>query len=243
MPPKAVPNLAPETIDTKIISLDDISIAEDSGWRELDAERVTELVDSFRKGEYGHGILTIPSVLSFQDVLKKSSTDGRLLLNNGKSTVAALKKLYAEWAAAAEDQKEAMEWAAGRLLKVFNDGMRVDVVEYPEDDPVLVVAWNGLAHDTDSNRYRPTTIHMKIQIVNAQRRKVAGGDWDEARKSLLKIYGASKRTTVGRWVAAAKNLDQAVLDFIQHRRDLTQGYASASTELFAILDGHAKSIE
>ena len=58
MPPKAKPsgvkvNAKPMVLKTERIALNDISVEEDSGWRELDEERVSELSQSFR--EYGVG--------------------------------------------------------------------------------------------------------------------------------------------------------------------------------------------
>ena len=50
-------------VDCKRLMLDELSVAEDSGWRELDAERVAEMADLFRAGDYGATTLAPPSVL------------------------------------------------------------------------------------------------------------------------------------------------------------------------------------
>lgn len=228
----AAPNMAPATINTIRVALDDISIDQDSGWRDLDSERVSELKDAFKNGDSGLGILAIPSLL--ED--KISAIDGRRCLNNGKATVAALKALMDEWKVAFKTEPSAdtgvavppdLEWASGQLLAVFEEGLRVDVVRYPSDDRDLVTAWNGLAHDVDSNKYRATTLDLKIRIVNAQRARVAGGDWNLTVKALLAIYGASKRGTIYRWINAAKALSEAVLGVIRPRKDMLQGYVAA----------------
>ncbi len=52
---------------------------------------------AFRNGEYGMGILTIPSVLlNLDGQYLRSSTDAMILINNGLSTIRALKVLQEE---------------------------------------------------------------------------------------------------------------------------------------------------
>ena len=87
-----------EVRDTVRLPLDDISVAEDSGWRVLDEDRVSELLDVFKHGDFGATTLAMPSILCDDDSKPiLSREDGRARLNNGKSTVAALKKLREEW--------------------------------------------------------------------------------------------------------------------------------------------------
>ena len=83
-----------DVVETKRVPLDDFSMGEDSGWREHDADRVQQLIDIFKSGEYGSTTLSIPSVLMGQhgDVLL-SREDGRYRINNGRSTISALKAL------------------------------------------------------------------------------------------------------------------------------------------------------
>ncbi len=47
------PAQAPCVIDNRRIKLDDFSIAEDSGSRKLDVERIQELKGTFNDGEFG----------------------------------------------------------------------------------------------------------------------------------------------------------------------------------------------
>ena len=87
-------NGRPSVLKTERVMLDDISVCEDSGWRDVDAGEIAILREKFRAGEYGIGILTIPSILCWNGQPKNSSDDGRWLLNNGKSTISALKELF-----------------------------------------------------------------------------------------------------------------------------------------------------
>ncbi len=262
----------PEVIETCRIKLGDLSISEDSGWRPLDPERVAELVAVFKDGDFGATTLAIPSVLADSEKLIKSSReDGRFRLNNGKSSVAALKQLAAELENWQKSLTEASEsgapsggdmaagveetllgggepplgggdaplsggltpleenppptdggltppWAQGKLRDVLLNGLRVDVVVYPVDDDALVVAINGLQHDSEQNRFVPTSIVTKISIVLAQKERVPGGDWTKTSQHLLAIYGPNKRRTVTRWVAAAWELHPDVREHLKIKR-------------------------
>ena len=168
----AAVNAKPKILKTDRILLADISVQEDSGWRELDPERVSELQSSFEGGEYGIGILTIPSMLCVDGKVKESTFDGRGCLNNGKSTVAVLKQLEREsqqesqiaepgvTAGTAGEGSEACppSWVCGELADIFESGLRCDFVEYQSDDKELVLAWNGLSHDQDSSKYQQTDV-------------------------------------------------------------------------------------
>ena len=77
-------NGRPITLKTERVKLDDISICEDSGWRESDPREIAILTEKFRAGEYGGGILTIPSILCWDGKPKVSTEDGRWLINNGR---------------------------------------------------------------------------------------------------------------------------------------------------------------
>ena len=138
-------------------------------------------------------------------------------------------------------------WASGRLLEALREGqvhiglrcfisppstpalpgIRYDVQSYGTGslDFDLVVAWQALCHDTDSNkclglqkscpdqeircllvtaarvldfRYQATSLETKIQVCLSMKNRVPGGDWDEVKKELAKIYGSGKRITIGR---------------------------------------------
>jgi hypothetical protein len=94
-----------------------ISSSNGSGWQDLEESRITELIASFKGGQYGGmGVLTIPSVrLNQNKTPMLSAIDGQILLNNGKSTVALLKHMMEELANAEEE----VEWSEGELARVF----------------------------------------------------------------------------------------------------------------------------
>jgi hypothetical protein len=79
--------------------VDDLSVAADSGWHELDGVRVDALKVDFRNGKYGTGNFSKPSVQisssspEGNDEEVKSDIDGLTRLDNGKSTIKALRDL------------------------------------------------------------------------------------------------------------------------------------------------------
>ena len=153
-------NVAPEVFDTKRLLLKEVSLAEDSGWRDLDEDRVRELVSNFKDGAYLLVIMQSPAVLCVDSKPAVSSVDGKYVLCNGKSTMAALVHLALEYEVA-KLKSQPTTWAQGLLLKALVEGPRVDFVNYQGLDPVFVTAWQGMCHDQDSNVWRPTSLATK----------------------------------------------------------------------------------
>ena len=157
---------------------------------------------------------------------KTSLHDGRWLINNGRSTIAALQELFQETQPGhGEDpiELDQLGWVAGELAEIFESGVRCDFVQYLEDDRDLVVAWNALAHDADNNRYRQTSIETKVKVVERTRARVPGGDWTAAVKAWVATYGSSKKGTIYRWMNTAKYFRTELLEHIKGRADFVRG--------------------
>lgn len=143
----------------------------------LDTSRVQELRASFLAGDYGKNILKKPSLLNFAGrqklgtdgnwllcdgkhtiaALKGLAEEHRLVLATMKTRAAdaaleapALEALAPEAqpdaTGAKPDALGAHPWS-DELVSVINDGIDVCVVEFDEDDPDLVLAYNAQAHD------------------------------------------------------------------------------------------------
>ena len=111
-------NGRPTILKTERVKLEDISICEDSGWRESDPREIAILTEKFKAGEYGNGILTIPSILCWDEKPKVSTEDGRYLINNGRSTISALKMLQqASLEEAGESELAASAWGNAQSLE------------------------------------------------------------------------------------------------------------------------------
>ena len=66
---KIVKQLAVPLVVSKseVVKLEDISTADDSGWRDVDRERVDELKEIFMRGDYGQNILGGPMIVHLGD--------------------------------------------------------------------------------------------------------------------------------------------------------------------------------
>ena len=215
-------HMGPKVVESKRVKVVEMSVKDDtSGWRPLDQGRVQELLDVFKRGEYGTSTLANPSVLQWSS----PASDGLLRISNGKSTIAALQQLQSEVNGLQQDSLP--EWYVGQLQEDLTMGVRVDVVVFPDEDMAVVQAWGALTHDSDSNRYRATSLETKILLCQRLKSQVKGGSWDLVASHLTKIYGKSKRVTIGRWIAAAKSPLAACSDVLglwRDRFDLPQGY-------------------
>ena len=92
-------NMGPVSTGIKWYLLGDLSVASDSGWREADDDRVDAHKGDFRACKYGTGNYGKPSVHisssspEGKDEEMMSDIDGLVKLDNGKSTIKALKDL------------------------------------------------------------------------------------------------------------------------------------------------------
>lgn len=67
------------------------------------------------------------------------------------------------------------------LGDVFDSGLEMDYRSYtPICSRDTHVAWMTLLHDSDQNRYRPTSIYQKIAVIERYVQKVPGGDLKQA---------------------------------------------------------------
>ena len=67
------------------------------------------------------------------------------------------------------------------LGDVFDSGLEMDYCSYtPICSRDTHVAWMTLLHDSDQNRYRPTSIYQKIAVIEWYVQKVPGGDLKQA---------------------------------------------------------------
>ena len=187
-------------------------------------------------GNWGMSTLAKPSVLlDLNGSLIPAAADGRMTLNNGKHIVAALLEVKAS---VSDEDLEAAEWAVPDLLATFSEGVYVDFVQYPSDDRPAQIAMQVLAHETEQNRFRPSSIADKVRIALKVHEQSPGGDWGLTVKKLGSILGASKMSTVYRWVSLARDLDAGVLNFIKCSwKTLNQSYVCDNKYLLGRGDG------
>ena len=92
MGPKREGNRAPKELTREKLLATQLSVKRpESGWRDLDDERIDALKANFRDGQWGMNIMAGISVLSGTDC------DGNRLVDDGLSTVVALQALTQEF--------------------------------------------------------------------------------------------------------------------------------------------------
>ena len=146
--------------------------------------------------------LVRPRVSCCVQILDKEVSHGQKLINDGVSTVEALKMCEKEHRKNNAPPSPSGELWSESLVAVFRVGLHVRVVAYTDnDDREAREAWNTATHDEDHNTARCSTLHQTLETAATRFRKT--GDWAKAVISLFGLYGPGNHTTVGRWVRAA----------------------------------------
>ena len=171
--------------------------SEHTGWRKPNKERQETLKNIFLGGQYGL------SVSNGVQILEKESGLGQKIIDDGLSTVAALKACAAEYADDSSLTREGNLWPES-LVNIFRHGLSVRVVAYTDDDDLESrEAWNTAKHDGSS-------LHQKLTVVMKRYRRLS--DWQKVKASLVELCGPGKAAIVGRWVQACKGMDETVME-------------------------------
>ena len=210
---------APKLLRSVTHKLAEISTAEDSGWRDVDAARVQELETIIYEGGWGATSLKGPSLISDNGgKVMHSTTDGNVILFDGKHVVAALRNVYDQYASKSEEERAGLEWLSEPLEEVLTKGLKMEVYQFAEYDRLTHKCWQALAHEQESNKLYHTTLHQKAQVMKdyfAQE----GNDWVKARDAVLGVLGVQKLSTVNRWITLAKDLSQGLMEHIKSYKD------------------------
>ena len=184
----------------------DISVARDSGWRELSDERVKAAQDRYLSGDYKRGILTKPKVLWLGSDYVRCQ-DGRIKIFDGKTTIAAILKIGVIWQD--DDRRAEFTWTS-ELTEDMNLGTDVCVVSLGCADPKEVMAYNVYSHNEQTNVYQATTIENMVDVAMEFKKGCRGQSWGETQRALEESLGQSKRTFVWRCCTAAQVLTPKV---------------------------------
>ena len=210
--------VAPRTLqENTTISLDDISVGPDSGWRDIDPTRVTELQTIFEGGEYGETLLRKPSILA-QSGQPLRCKDGLLKLGDGKHTIQALLALRAS------SQPSKLAEYTEALVTALTIGVQVSIIEFENWDDDVTLAWAVSVHDENSNRFKPTSMQNLVAVAMRFKQRVPGGTWQKTQSHLEELYGKSRRMFVYRMVTAAKSLDPKILVELSSRNNVPNAY-------------------
>ena len=177
------------------LPLDKICIDQEvSGWREISPERVSDLSEAFKRGEFGM------NVACDVQVLESESTDNKkLVMDDGMAT--------------RHQNPDVMlcgdPWPQN-LIDIFTIGLPVKVVKYTEDgDKDARFRWKVAKHDVENDTVRWSTAYQKISVVAGLYKTY--GDWDKVRVECRKICGIGKKNSINRWVRAASGMSAEVL--------------------------------
>ena len=127
-------------------------------------------------------------------ILEKESGLGQKIIDDGLSTVAALKACAAEYADDSSLTREGNLWPES-LVAIFRYGLSVRVVAYTDDDDLESrEAWNTAKHDegvpgvsAGISTLRRSSLHQKLTIVMKRYRRLS--DWQKVKASLVELYG------------------------------------------------------
>jgi len=214
-PPKSY---GPTFVKNAQVLLKDLSVDDPStGWREPSESRVQELYASFWSGNFG---LTVTCGVQ---ILNKEDSGGKKIIDDGVSTVKALLLCQAQAAAEASScgtvpvdaaRAKSHGVVSAALRDVFENGLVVRIVQYSDDDDrQLRENWNIAKHDEENHSVRWSTLWQKLNAARSRFKQL--GSWTEATESLLELYGPGKRSTVGRWIRAARGIDEDVFEHLK----------------------------
>ncbi|CAE7470527.1 unnamed protein product [Symbiodinium sp. CCMP2592] len=185
------PAYAPVYVESKLLKLDDVSVAHDSGHRDVDEDRVLELYEKvILAGRWGQASLSRPKLRYDPAGRPMAASDGRSKLADGKHCIAALKKA-AETVAQSDDATQ-LEWYTGEIKDILTVGMRFDCIKFSDDDEAAVKLFYTMAHEQEANKLRTTSVEHKIKLVRAYVAK-------DAENAMVEILGKSRRSTIHNW--------------------------------------------
>ena len=206
--------IQPKVLKQEKIKLDDVDVSEESGWQELNAQRVQDLVNEFLLGIYGLKVLKDPMIRCVNGV-PKLATSGKAKLGDGKHKSTALKQCQQIYEDANECDQH--QWSA-QLVAVFADGEQVSFVEWPEDDDDLVLAYNTAAHEEGANKAMWSDLKDLANVANRYKAKTPGRLWLDVQKNLENLFPSGKRILAYRMVVVAKEIPPEVLEAISLAR-------------------------
>ena len=193
------PDNRPVVKEVKVMKLAAINhLHRDSGWRNVDQERVQELIAKFVGGEFGLCVGGCDV-----SVLEKTDAEGKFVIDDGLNTHTALVTLEERYQAGNVDDGE--EWDA-KLIDVFRNGYKVKVVKYPIDHSREArKVYQAGKHNIDNNRFKITSVSIIVEIGEYALR-LHDKKKDQAMAYLCAQHGKSAKSTAWTWITAGEQL-------------------------------------
>lgn len=147
--------------------------------------------------------------------------DGLQLLDDGFQTCQALKRLQREYEANVD---ASCVWPQN-LVEVFTNGLPMDFRTYGDVyERETHIAYQTLRHDEAQNKFRPSSIWQKVNVVERYAKKLPGRDMSKVTAAMMEVFGKSKRPTINRWVRAHNNLHSEVVTWLETCKNLPDSY-------------------
>jgi hypothetical protein len=100
------------------------------------------------------------------------------------------------------------------LVKAITVGLEVDVVEFPDDDEDLRVAYCLTSHDEAVNSYKCTCVTDMVGVAMLYHAKAPGGNLDHVQGELTRMYGQDRKNSAHQMLVAAQTLPKHILDLL-----------------------------
>ena len=149
---------------------------------------------------------------------KKTDLDGKTMPEDGRSTIIAILELWAEY------EKEGDESWCPKLRQVFTNGVEGRPVTYPKDDslPARRVYQAG-RHSEENNKFAHTDVYTLVLVARFALQQ-GGNISAKAEEYLMAQHGKASRRAANKWVLAAKQLHEVVVDTLQGMDYLKTSY-------------------
>lgn len=221
MAPKKV--LTQDNVGPKVTSYGrapwgDIETNDESGWRDLDEERVEAIMKVIEDGSISKNVLRMPQLWGFQGK-PKQSTNGTFLIADGRQMVVAWTRVIAKYEKIEQDletgalleEDQTIAWT-NEVVDIIKNGFSTwDMAEFEDDDRDTMIAWQVFTHDESNNKFKQTGVADLVRAAERIRKKVPGGSWTATQEKLIKMYGTGRKAFAYRMVNTAMATPEEVL--------------------------------
>ena len=179
-----------------------------SGWRPIDNDRVKVFLQSILDGVERMNVLGGITLLG-----DETDVDGKRLVDDGLCSVEAWFQAHELWLKDPKNTPNGTEWSANARDICANGFGRLEKTVYADTagQPHTRIQWNAAKHNEDNNQIRYTSIALVVTIVHDAHNRLH--DYGLVTRELLDMKIG--KSTVGRWVRAAKGFEQEVVQWLQ----------------------------
>ena len=181
-------------LNRTLVHVRDISVREgESGWRAQNPERVSEIKQSLCTN--GTKMTVLGGVTLLSDI---KDCEGKHLIDDGLSSILAWREVDTLYESNPQECPLTSSPWHPDVLKTLSNGLVCSWAIYEDSDREIREAWNAAKHDDENNKFAPTSIYIKINLVIKRYNRF--NSYPAVTADLVSIYGQPKYSTVQRWV-------------------------------------------